>query len=188
MNTNMHEFKVHDLTNAPTESRVDLEKIKQHQGHIHNVFGVMAESPCLLKGYVALKDIFEKTTLNKQERKIVLLTASRENGSAYSTAVQTVAAEKHEVSADVIEAIRAGKHLDDQKLETLHSFTAKVINSRGQVSESDIKSFLDAGYTRANILEIVLAAGMVTLTNYTNLIAKTPLDKQFEARMWKKAS
>jgi len=188
MNTNMHEFKVHDLTNAPAESRAELETIKQHQGHIHNVFGVMAESPWLLKGYVALKDIFEKTTFNKQERKIVLLTASRENGSAYSTAAQTVAAEKHEVSAEVIEAIRAGKHLGDKKLETLRSFTARVINTRGQVSESDIKSFLDAGYTRANILEIVLAAGMVTLTNYTNLIAKTPLDKQFEAKMWKKAS
>ena len=44
---------------------------------------------------------------------------------------------------------------------------------RGQVDESDVKEFLAAGYTRANILEIVLAVGMVTLTNYTNLIAKT---------------
>ncbi|MDE2023029.1 MAG: hypothetical protein KGJ18_02350 [Gammaproteobacteria bacterium] len=59
---------------------------------------------------------------------------------------------------------------------------------RGQVDESDVKEFLAAGYTRANILEIVLAVGMVTLTNYTNLIAKTQLDAQFEPKVWKKAS
>jgi uncharacterized peroxidase-related enzyme len=184
----MNEFKVYDLTNAPAESRLDLERIKLNHGNVPNVYAVMAESPVLLKAHVALKELFEKATLNKQERKIVLLTASRENGSAYCTAVHSGAAEKHNVSADVIEAIRTGTALKDKKLETLHSFTAKVVNNRGQVAEQDVTDFLAAGYTRANILEIVLAVGTVILTNYTNLIAKTSLDTQFEPKVWKKAS
>jgi len=184
----MHEFKVYNVTNAPSDSRVDLEKIKLNHGNIPNVYGIMAESPWLLKGHVALKELFEKTTLNKQERKIVLLTASRENESTYCTAVYSGAAEKHNVPIEVIEAVRAGKSLKDKKLEALRSFTAEVVNERGQVDEGDVKDFLDAGYTRANILEIVLAVGMVTLTNYTNLIAKTSLDVQFEPKLWKKAS
>jgi uncharacterized peroxidase-related enzyme len=184
----MNEFKVYDITNAPSDSRVDLEKIKLNHGNIPNVYAVMAESPWLLKGHVALKDLFEKTSLSKQERKIVLLTASRENDSTYCTAVYSGAAEKHNVPADIIEAVRTGASLKDKKLEVLRSFTAEVVNERGQVDESDVKSFLDAGYTRANILEIVLAVSMVTLTNYTNLIAKTPLDTQFEPKLWKKAS
>lgn len=184
----MSEFKVYDITNAPSDSRVDLEKIKLNHGNIPNVYAVMAESSCLLKGHVALKELFEKTTLSKQDRKIVLLTASHENGSAYDIAVYSGAAEKHNVPADVIQAIREGKQLKDKKLESLRSFTAKVVSNRGQIAEDDVKDFLAAGYTRANLLEIVLAAGMVTLTNYTNLIAKAPLDTQFEPKLWKKAS
>jgi len=184
----MNEFKIYDISNAPSDSRVDLEKIKLNHSNIPNVYGVMAESPWLLKGHVALKDLFEKTSLSKQERKIVLLTISRENDSPYCTAVYSGTAEKHNVPAEVIEAVRAGKQLKDKKLEALRSFTAEIVNERGQVDESDVKSFLDAGYTRANILEIVLAVGMATLTNYTNIIAKTSLDAQFEPKVWKKAS
>ena len=184
----MNEFKVYDITNAPSDSRVDLEKVKLNHGNIPNVYAVMAEAPSLLKSHVALKELFKKTSLNKQERTIVQLTASRENASPYDTAVYSGTAEKHNVPVEVIEAVRAGASLKDKKLEALRSFTAEVVNERGQVDESDVKSFLDAGYTRANILEIVLAVGMVTLSSYTNLIAKTQLDSQFEPKVWKKAS
>lgn len=183
----MNEFKLYDIADAPSGSRADLEKIKSKQGHIHNVFAVMAGAPPLLKGHAMLKTLFEETSLNVEQRRVVLLTASRENRSAYSVALQSDNAEKYDVRLEVIEAIRDSKPLKDKKLEALRSFTAKVVNSRGQVSDQDIKVFLDAGYTRVNVLEIVLAVGMVTLTNYTNLIARTPLDKDLETLRWKTA-
>jgi len=181
----MNEFKIYEATNAPADSREDLEKIRSQQGHLHNIYAIMAGSPALLKGHAALKELFEKATLSKEERRVVLLTASRENRSAYSVALQSDVAEKQDIRPEVIEAIRSSKPLKDRKLEALRSFTAKVVNSRGQLAEQDIKAFLDAGYSHANILEIVLAVGMVTLTNYTSLIAKIPLDKQLESKMWK---
>jgi alkylhydroperoxidase family enzyme len=184
----MNEFKVYEINNAPSDSRVDLEKIKLNHGNVPNVYAVMAESPQLLKAHIAVKDLFEKATLNKQDRKLVLLTASRELGSAYDTAVYSGAAEKHNVPADVIEGIRAGTTLKDKKLESLRAFTVSVVNKHGQVADTDVKAFLDAGYTRANVLEIVLAIGMVTLTACTNQIAQTKLDSQFEPKVWKKAS
>lgn len=184
----MNDFKVYDIANAPSDSRVDLEKIKLNHGNVPNVYAVMAESPSLLKGHIALKELFEKATLNKQDRKLVLLTISREIGSPYDIAVHSGAAEKHNVPADVIEAVRAGAPIKDKKLELLRSFTAHVVNKRGVVAENEVKDFLAAGYTRANILEIVLAAGMVCLTGYTNQIVQTPLDTQFEPKVWKKAS
>lgn len=184
----MNDFKVYDINSAPADSRVDLEKIKHNHGNIPNVYAVMAEAPVLLKGHIALKEQFEKATLNKQERKIVLLALSREMGSTYDTAVHSGAAEKHSVPVEVIEAIRAGAPLKDTKLEVLRTFSTKLVNSRGQVTEAQVKDFLAAGYTRANILEIVLAAGAVTLTGYTGLIAQPVLDAEFAAKVWKKAS
>src|SRR5579864_8794504 len=150
----MTKFKIYDATDAPAESREHLEKIKQEHGDILNVHGVMAESPAMLKGYIALTELFDKVTLNEQERSIVLLVASHENGSHYCATVYSQTAANKNVSRDVIEAIRIGVPLKDKGLETLRSFTAKAVNCRGQVSQSDIRGFLDAGYTRANILEI----------------------------------
>ena len=184
----MNEFKIHDIANAPAGSRADLEKIQSQQGHIHNIYAVMAESPLLLRGHAVLKELFEQSAMSEPERRVVVLTASRENRSAYSVALQTEAAEEQHVRPEVIEAIRASKPLKDKKIEALRSFTAKVVNSRGQVSDRDIEAFLEAGYTRSNLLEIVLAVGMVTLTSYTNLIARTPLDKDLEPRQWKNVS
>lgn len=184
----MNEFKIHDIHSAPADARGDLEKIKLNHGNVPNVYAVMAEAPVLLKGHIALKEQFEKGTLNKQDRKIVLLTLSRELGSAYDTAVHSGAAEKNNVPMDVIESLRAGAVLKDPKMEALRYFTAKVVNSRGHVTEAEVTAFLVAGYTRANILEIVLAAGAVTLTSYTNLIAQPVLDAEFAAKVWKKAS
>lgn len=181
----MNEFKIYAIADAPYDSRAELERIKSEQGHIHNVYAVMADAPPLLKAHAMLKKLFEEASLSEEQRRVVLLTASRENGSAYSVALQSENAEKHDIRPEVIEAIRDSKPLKDKKLETLRSFTARVVNSRGQVSDQDIKVFLGAGYIRANILEIVLAVGMVTLTNYTNLIAKTPLDKDLEALKWR---
>ena len=184
----MNEFKIHDINSAPSAARADLEQIKLNHGNIPNIYGVMAEAPVLLKGHIALKEQFEKATLNKQDRKIVLLTLSRELGSAYDTAVHSGAAEKHNVPIDVIESLRAGDVLKDPKMEALRSFTAKLVNSRGHLTEAEVQAFLAAGYTRANVLEIVLAAGAVTLTSYTNLIAHPLLDTAFAAKVWKKAS
>jgi alkylhydroperoxidase family enzyme len=129
----MNEFKIYDVTSAPADSRADLEKIKLNHGTLPNVYAVMAESPLLLKAYVALKDLFGKATLSNQDRKIVLLTLSRETGSPYDTAAHSVAAEKHSVPVDVIEAIRAGQVLKDKKLESLRSFTVHAVEKRGLV-------------------------------------------------------
>jgi AhpD family alkylhydroperoxidase len=180
----MNKFKVYDIADAPSNSREHLEKIKQDHGYIPNEYGVMAESPALLKSYLALTELFDKVTLTAQEQKIVLLTASQENGSEYCVDVHSRAAEKHKVPAEVIGAIHAGKPLKDKKLEALRAFTALAVNCRGKVSESAVADFLSSGYTRANILEVVLDISMATLTNYTNLVAKTLLDQQPEAKIW----
>lgn len=183
---NSHDFKVHGIDTAPPESRADLEKLKANHGSIPNVHGVMAEAAPLLKSYLVLKEQFAKATLGKQERKIVLLTASRELGSAYDTAAHSVLAEKHNVPADVIEAVRVGTSLADKRLEALRRFTIDAAKHDGRIAESTFRAFLAAGYTQANALEIVLAIGAVTLTSLTNRLAKTPLDIEFEPHEFKK--
>ena len=41
----------------------------------------------------------------------------------------------------------------------------KVIETRGKVSDADLKAVRDAGYTDANVMEIVALVAMYSLTN-----------------------
>lgn len=58
------------------------------------------------------------------------------------------------------------------------------MRDRGWPASDDVDQFLAAGYTRENILEVVLVVALKTLSNYINHLADTPLDQQFEAFAW----
>jgi alkylhydroperoxidase family enzyme len=88
----------------------------------------------------------------------------------------------------VVQAIRNGRPIADKKLEALRRFTAAVVTSRGWPSDADTGAFLNAGYGRQQVLEVVLGVGIKTLSNYTNHIADTPLDQAFATAAWSKAA
>jgi alkylhydroperoxidase family enzyme len=72
----------------------------------------------------------------------------------------------------------------DRRLEALRSFTTAAVNKRGWIKDADLKAFLQAGYTREQVLEVLVGVAMKTLSNYVNHIAATLLDKQLEPFAW----
>ncbi len=181
-------YPVHTPETAPAAARGDLIEAKKAYGFIPNLYGVMAEAPALLKAYRALDELFEQTSLAPAERHVVMLTISFENGCHYCVAAHSVIAAMEKVPNEAIEAIRNGKPIPDPKLEALRRFTAAVVETRGRPSERDTKAFLGAGYSRANLLEVILGAGLKTLSNYTNHVAETPLDAAFAKGAWSRAA
>ena len=47
-----------------------------------------------------------------------------------------------------------------------------------------MQAFFAAGYTSRHLLEVVLSVGFKTLSNFTNHIAETPLDQNFQSFAW----
>jgi len=92
------------------------------------------------------------------------------------------------IEDEVVQAVRGGKPIADAKLEALHSFTAKVVRNRGFVPDDAVDAFLAAGYTKQNVLEVVLGVGTKTLGNYTNHILHTQLDPFMKGAEWSKAA
>ena len=86
---------------------------------------------------------------------------------------------------DIINAIRNDQPIVDSKLQALRVFAMTVVEKRGWVAELDVITFLAAGYTKAQILEVVLGITFKTLSNYTNHMADTPLDDAFLNTMMK---
>ncbi len=181
-------FSVHDLDTAPDGARETLSNARQAYGFLPNLLAVMAEAPALLKAYRAAADLFDETSLDPSERQIVLLTTSYENECEYCVAAHTVIAGMQKVPEDVIRSVRQGRPIPHPRLEALRRFTTTVVRSRGWPSEAEVAAFLDAGYARSQVLEVILGVGVKTRSNYTTHIADTPLDQAFARAAWSKAA
>ena len=52
--------------------------------------------------------------------------------------------------------------------------------------QADLDAFYEAGYTSRHALEVVLGIAIKVMSNYTNSIAGTPLDKVVQKYKWVK--
>ena len=177
----MAQFPLHTRATAPFEAKPILDQAGQTMGYVPALLAQMAEAPALLEGYAALSAIFRKTAFTPAEQQLVLLTVSVEHESHYCTPAHTVRARSAALDEGAITAIRAGRPIANARLEALRLFTVKMIRERGFLADADIDAFLAAGFTRANAMEIILAVGLKTLSNYVNHIAETPLDPHLVA-------
>lgn len=180
----MTEFKVHTIETANDDSKPLLEKSKKAYGMVPNLHAVMAESPALLEAYQTIGGIFEKTNLSPAEQQIILMTNNRLNGCTYCMAAHTSIMQAAKVPEDVITALRDGTSIADPKLEALRVFAEKVNEKRGWLEDGDIEALLAAGYTKQTVFDVVVGTAYKVLSNYTNHVAQTPLDKAFAKNEW----
>ena len=180
----MIDFRVYNENDAPEAARPMLEAARKRMGFVTTLNGVMAESPELLAGYNALAEQFGRSSLPGPAKHVVWITASVENGCAYCVAAHSTMALRSKVSPEVVEALRAGKPLNDPALEAARRFTQLMVSGRGWVADDQVQEFLEAGYTRRHVMDVILGVGMKTLSNYTNHMAHTPLDPAWQGQQW----
>ena len=76
--------------------------------------------------------------------------------------------------------------MPNARLEALRDFTLAVVRNRGNVDDDVVEAFLDAGFTKRQILEVILGVSQKMMSNYTNHLADTPIDAPFEKFAWEK--
>lgn len=182
----MTQFTAYTADTAPDAARPMLGAVKAAFGFVPNLQAHMAESPELLAGYSALWDLFSQSSLTPHEQQVVYLTSNFENECHYCMAGHTTLAKMQKMDPAVIQALRDGTPLPDAKLEALHVFAGLVVRNRGWVSDADTDAFLAAGYTRRNVLDVVLGVATKVMSNYTNHIVHTPLDAFMKGNEWSK--
>lgn len=180
----MIDFTVHTHETAPENSKSVLQNVEKAYGFLPNLIAIFAESPAAAEAYPALSGFFDKSGFTPTERQIVLMTNNRLNNCTYCMAAHTTISKMQSVPDDVLQALRDGTALADPKLEALRVFSIKMNENRGFVEKADLDAFLAAGYTKANVLEVVLGMALKVMSNYTNHVANTPLDDAFKAAEW----
>ena len=180
----MSDFVIHTIETAPEGSRGALAEVEAKYGTVFNLFGALAESPVAVNAYKALGDLFEQSSFTPAERQLLLLAISAENGCEYCVAAHSAGARMAALDAQAIEAVRGGTPITDARLATLHDFALAVVRQRGWVADDAVAGFLASGFTKAQVLEVIVAVALKTISNYTNHIARPPLDAPFEATRW----
>jgi uncharacterized peroxidase-related enzyme len=181
----MTQFTVHTAESAPAASRPLLEGLRRSYGFVPNLFGVFAESPAALRGGLATYEAFSTSSLGPAEQQLVMLAVSVANDCEYCVAAHSTLAKRFaKVDPALVGATRRREPLADARLDALVTFTRKVVEQRGMLAEAEIAAFLDAGYTKAQVIEVLLGVGMKTFNNYVDHIAHTPLNDQFKAEAW----
>jgi len=183
----MTNFTLHDKESAPQESRALLENSEKAMGRIPGLHAVMAEAPGLLEGYQQLHKLFMNSSFDDEEVTVVWQTINVENACHYCVPGHTGIAKAMGVDDAITEALRNETPLPTERLEALRDFTLAIVRGRGNVDDAAIEAFLNAGFTKRQILEVILGTAQKIMSNYTNHLANTPIDKAMQKYEWHKA-
>lgn len=180
----MSNFSIHTIESAPDAAKDTLKIAKQKFRYVPNLLGELAASPAAARAYMALHELLAETAFTPVEQNIILTAASVANDCAYCVATHSAALMTAGLPGPEIEAIRRGDALPDPMLETLRRFTTVLVRTHGHPPEDEVEQFLDAGYDRDHIFEVLIGVAMNTLSNYTDHIAGTPLDDKLQHFAW----
>lgn len=161
---------------APAAAQPLLEAVKKQIGSVPNLFRLTATSPAALEGYLSLNGALAKGALNAATRERIALAVAQINGCGYCLAAHTYIGKNVAKLADAeIAASRAG-HSTDARADAAVRFAVAVTKERGAISDADIASVRAAGYSDAELVEIVAHVALNTLTNYINEVFETAVD------------
>jgi AhpD family alkylhydroperoxidase len=181
----MSSYPIYTIDNAPAQSVPVLQTLQQVFGFIPNIAGAMAGSPVLIKAFIGVFQNAHAGSFSEPQIQVLLLTNAVTNRCTWAVAFHTHLALSQGVAPEDVAAIRAGHAPADAKHAALSSLAKNLIDTRGHPAAEVVERFLDAGFTREQILETVTVVAASTITNYTGSVANPPLEKDFQAHAWK---
>src|ERR671918_1784567 len=164
-----------DATATP-EQAAALADVRKALGSVPNLAKVMANSPAVVKAWLALSAALGEGALPASIRERIALGTAEYNECTYCLSAHTFLArnvarlDQHEIDA----ARRFGS--GDERVAAGLRFARAVLEQRGQVSDEDLDQVRAAGYSDGELAEIVANVALSVLTNYFNRMADTDVE------------
>ncbi|WP_242185771.1 carboxymuconolactone decarboxylase family protein [Sphingomonas sp. CARO-RG-8B-R24-01] len=160
---------------APEASKPLLDAVHAQLGVVPNLFRLIAKSPAALTAYLGFNGGLAKA-LDVRTRERIAIAVAQVNGCDYCLSAHTyLGLNLAKISPEEIALNRSG-HSGDPKADAAVAFAAKVAQERGHVSDADVSAVKLAGFTEAQIVEIVALVADNVFTNLLNEVAKTEID------------
>lgn len=172
----MTNFTPIEPENATGPAAELLARVKASFGLVPNMTKVMANSPALLKAYLALSDAVGGGVLPAGVRERLAISTAQLNGCEYCLSAHTyIGATIAKVDTAELDAARAA-HSADPHVAALLRLSNEIAESNGDVSRDGLKAAREHGVTDEEIGEVVANLALNVLTNYFNLLAEVDND------------
>lgn len=171
----MSRLSIPSQADAPAASQPILDAVNAQLGVVPNLFRLIAKSPAALGGFAAFSGALQKT-LDVKTRERIALAVAQVNGCDYCLSAHSyLASNLAKLGAEEIALNRRGGSTDP-KADAAVRFAAKVTQERGHVSEAELAAVRLAGFTEAQVVEIIALVAENCFTNFLNEVAKTDID------------
>jgi len=168
------------IFSVPTREQVSpanqalFDGLTKSIGRVPNLFATFAHSENALGTYLALSGA--KTSLKAKEKEVINLVVSEVNECAYCLAAHTAISKLQGFSDEQIRELRSGSASFDSKLDALAKLVKSIAVNKGHGDPQLVEGFFSAGYTNANLIDVVIAIGDKTITNYVYALTGIPVD------------
>ena len=160
---------------ANAEQKALYDAIQSQLGMVPNFLKVFANSPSALRAFLGLHTIANEGSLDPQTRERIALGLAEQNACEYCVSAHTAIGRKAGLSSAEIEANRAGGS-EDAKAAVAVKFARSLAEHNGEVSTTELLEVREAGYSDAEIVEIITHVGMNVLTNILGKTSRVEID------------
>jgi uncharacterized peroxidase-related enzyme len=164
------------VSDAPVAAQANLQAVEKKLGVVPNMFRLIANSPAALEGYLAMSAALGKGTISPALGERIALAVAQVNACDYCLSAHTYLARNLAKLDDAeITANRSGAS-SDPKMDAAVRFAAEIAKKRGHVGADDIAAASRAGWSDAQLIEIVQHVALNCWTNFFNEAFKTDID------------
>ncbi len=183
----MTKYTKQTVESAPPGASQALVRLKESAGVIPNLAATMAESPVLIDGFVTLREIYGRGTLDPKEREILGVSNAVTNRCEWCVAFHSFVAGKIGVDPSTTDALRARRPPADPRARALSHFGNRLIERRGAIEPKDLEDFVAAGFTKQQALEVVAGIALSLMANYAGNFVQPELDPFLATTKWSAA-
>ncbi len=160
---------------APVGSQPLLDGVFKKLGAVPNLFRIFSLSPAALEGLLGFSGALSKT-LDAKTREQIAIAVAAVNGCDYCLSAHTYIGLNLVKISQEDAALNLKADSTDPKAAAAVRFAAKVAELRGRVSDADVAAVKKAGFSEAQIVEIVCLVAENSLTNFLGNVSQTDID------------
>lgn len=171
----MSRITIIDHSNANAEQKGLLDAVQSQLGMVPNFLKVFANSPVALRAFLGLHSVANEGSLSAMTRDRIALALAQQNSCEYCLSVHTAIGRQAGLTGDEMAANRAGSSAD-AKAAVAVKLARSLSEHRGDITTAELIEAHEAGYTDADIVEIITHVGMNLLTNMIGKAGRIDID------------
>ncbi|MCT4666134.1 MAG: carboxymuconolactone decarboxylase family protein [Flavobacteriales bacterium] len=169
----MTNFNVPKKEEVSETNQIIFDNLNKTLGFVPNLYAAMAHSENGLKKYLEFQNT--KSSFSNKEKEVINLVVSQINECKYCQSAHTVLGKMNGFSDEEIIGFRLAKS-SNTKLQSLVEITSAITRQKGKIDHQLVESFYTQGYTKENLVDLILQISDKIAMNYLHNLTQVEID------------